>query len=175
MKVSQCVRLFATPWTVQSMEFSRPEYWIVGGLPLLQGSFPTQGSDPGLPHCRWILYQLSHKGSPVWLIERLKFFQVCVSVYILLYYWWMILGGVKKLYQSIVDLQCCVYFWRYSKVIQLHIYIYSFFLRLFTHISCYRILNTVPCSIQQVLVIKYFIYSGIWIGGDLELFFLICM
>ena len=31
---------------------------------LLQGIFPTQGSNPGLPHCRWILYQLSHKGSP---------------------------------------------------------------------------------------------------------------
>ena len=26
--------------------------------------FPTQGSNPGLPHCRQILYQLSHKGSP---------------------------------------------------------------------------------------------------------------
>ena len=25
-----------------------------------QGSFPTQGSNPGLPHCRQILYQLSH-------------------------------------------------------------------------------------------------------------------
>ena len=36
----------------------------VGSLSLLQGIFPTQGSDPGLPHCRWILYQLSHKGSP---------------------------------------------------------------------------------------------------------------
>ena len=31
---------------------------------LLQGIFPTQGPNPGLPHCRWILYQLSHKGSP---------------------------------------------------------------------------------------------------------------
>ena len=31
---------------------------------LLQGTFPTQGSNPGLPHCRRILYQLSHKGSP---------------------------------------------------------------------------------------------------------------
>ena len=35
----------------------------VGSLSLLQGIFPTQGSNPGLPHCRWILYQLSHKGS----------------------------------------------------------------------------------------------------------------
>ena len=37
----------------------------VGSLSLLQGIFPTQGSNPGLPHCRWLLYQLSHKGSPV--------------------------------------------------------------------------------------------------------------
>ena len=31
---------------------------------LLQGIFSTQGSDPGLLHCRQILYQLNHKGSP---------------------------------------------------------------------------------------------------------------
>ena len=37
----------------------------VGSLSLLQGIFPTQGLNPGLPHCRQILYQLSHKGSPV--------------------------------------------------------------------------------------------------------------
>ena len=36
----------------------------VGGLSLLQGIFPTQGSNPGLPHCRQTLYQLSHKGNP---------------------------------------------------------------------------------------------------------------
>ena len=32
----------------------------VGSLSLLQGVFPTQGLYPGLPHCRLILYQLSH-------------------------------------------------------------------------------------------------------------------
>ena len=36
----------------------------VGCHSLLQRIFPTQGSNPGLPHCRGILYQLSHKGSP---------------------------------------------------------------------------------------------------------------
>ena len=36
----------------------------VGSLSLLQGIFPTQGSNPGLLHCRRILYQLNHKGSP---------------------------------------------------------------------------------------------------------------
>ena len=33
---------------------------------LLQGIFPTQGSKPGLPHCRQILYCLSHQGNPQW-------------------------------------------------------------------------------------------------------------
>ena len=36
----------------------------VGSLSLLQGIFPTQGLNPGFPHCKQILYQLIHKGSP---------------------------------------------------------------------------------------------------------------
>ena len=35
----------------------------VGSHSLLQGIFLTQGLNPGLLHCRWILYQLSYKGS----------------------------------------------------------------------------------------------------------------
>ena len=50
------VRLFATPWTLAyeappPMEFSRQEYWS-GCHFLLQGIFPTQGSNPSLPHCK---------------------------------------------------------------------------------------------------------------------------
>ena len=41
----------------------------VGSLSLHQGIFPTQELNPGFPHCRWILYQLSHKGSPR-ILER---------------------------------------------------------------------------------------------------------
>ena len=42
------------------MEFSRQEYW--SGLPfLIQGIFPTEGLNPGLPYCRQILYRLSHQ------------------------------------------------------------------------------------------------------------------
>ena len=46
----------------------------VGGLSLLQEIFPTQGSNQGLLHCRQILYQLSHKGSPnqLYLDKNLK-------------------------------------------------------------------------------------------------------
>ena len=36
----------------------------VGSLSLFQGIFPTQRSNPGLLHCRWILYRVSHEGSP---------------------------------------------------------------------------------------------------------------
>ena len=44
------------------MEFSRQNTGE-GSHYLLQGIFPTQRSNPGLPHCRQILYQLSHQGS----------------------------------------------------------------------------------------------------------------
>ena len=36
----------------------------LGSHSFLQGICSTQGSNPGLPHCRQILYQLSHQGSP---------------------------------------------------------------------------------------------------------------
>ena len=100
-KSLSCVWFSVTPWTMQSVEFSRSEYWSgqpfpspgdlpnpgteprsplqedslpagsqgkpkntgVGSLSLLQGVFPSQELNPGLLHCRWILYQLSHKGS----------------------------------------------------------------------------------------------------------------
>ena len=35
----------------------------MGSLSLVQGIFPTQGSNLGLLHCRWILYQLSYQGT----------------------------------------------------------------------------------------------------------------
>ena len=48
---------------IQSME-SLGQNTGVGSLSLLQGIFPTQGLNPGPPHCRQILYQLNHKESP---------------------------------------------------------------------------------------------------------------
>ena len=51
-----------TLWTIQCMEFSRPDTGV-GSLSLLQGIFLTPGPNPGLLHCRQI-YRLSHQGSP---------------------------------------------------------------------------------------------------------------
>ena len=50
---------------------------------LFQGIFPTRGSNPGLPHCGWIPYQLSYQGSA--LISP----YVSDSPYSTLYSWWM--------------------------------------------------------------------------------------
>ena len=63
------VRLFATSWTVAhqatlSMAGSAGKNTGVGCHDLLQGIFPTQGLNPGLPHCRLIVYHLSHQESP---------------------------------------------------------------------------------------------------------------
>ena len=123
-KLLSHVRLFVTPRTIQSMEFSRLEYWNgwpfsppgdfpspgikprspalqedslsaepqgkpkntgVGSLSLLQQIFLTQESNRGLLHCRWILYQLSYKGSPlergelVFSIKNISWFTLLCS------------------------------------------------------------------------------------------------
>ena len=68
------VQLFVTPWTVACqapLSIGLYSPWNspgqntgVGSLSLLQGIFQTQGLNQGVSHCRRILYQLSHKGSP---------------------------------------------------------------------------------------------------------------
>ena len=77
------VWLSMTPWTIARQTllsgFYRQAYWS-GCHFFLQGIFPTQGSNPGLLHCRQTLYYLSHQGSPPiikaiyswWNIHELK-------------------------------------------------------------------------------------------------------
>ena len=55
---------------------------------LLQGIFPTQGSNPGLPHCRQILYQLSHKGRPLAEPQgKSKYICICIYIYIYIFFY----------------------------------------------------------------------------------------
>ena len=51
-----------SPWNSPGQD-TVPSFQNIS-LSRLQGIFPTQGLNPGLPHCRQILYQLSHKGNP---------------------------------------------------------------------------------------------------------------
>ena len=57
-EVSESHSVVSSPWN------SPGQNTRVSSLSLLQGIFPTQGSNPGLPHCRLILDQLSYQGSP---------------------------------------------------------------------------------------------------------------
>ena len=73
-----CLDIQSCPNLCDSMNFSPPGSSVHGDSPgkntgvdshvLFQGIFPTQGSNPGLPHCRQTLYHLSHQGNP-WILE----------------------------------------------------------------------------------------------------------
>ena len=86
LRCFSCVQLFVIPWAVahwapcsgESRGFSRQEYWR--GLPCPPpGDLPNPGIEPmslHLLHCRSILYQLSHKGSPM----KVKVAQSCLTL-----------------------------------------------------------------------------------------------
>ena len=77
-----CLAAQLCPTLCNPMDYSLPGSSARGDSPgkntgvgchaLLQGIFPTQGSNPGLPHCGWILYHLSHQRS--WrILERVAY------------------------------------------------------------------------------------------------------
>ena len=73
------------PTRLQSMEFSRQEYWSALPHPLRE-TFPIRGLNLGLRHCRWTLYYLMHQGSPLAI-------QVSPSEkYILIQFAWFSIG-----------------------------------------------------------------------------------
>ena len=93
VKVTQSCPTLCNPMdcTVYGILQARILEWVA--FPLLQGIFPTQGSNPGLSHCRQIPYQLSHtcvgqgKGSLCrykhgnqWLVVSVWSHQVCRGV-----------------------------------------------------------------------------------------------
>ena len=83
------VRLCATPWTAAHQA---PRPWDspgkntgVGSHRLFQGIFPTQESNPGLLHCRWILYHLTYQENPIILILGIIVYVAC--------FYFLICGG----------------------------------------------------------------------------------
>ena len=84
-----CFVTQSCPTLCDPIDSSPPGFSVHGDFPgkntgvgchaLLQEIFPTQGSNPGLLHCRRILYCLSHQGSPHWAFKYLlkSFCQEC--------------------------------------------------------------------------------------------------
>ena len=80
--VRLCLVAQLCPTLCDTMGCSLPGFSVHGDAPgkntgmdshaLHQRIFPTQGSNPGLPHCRWILYNPSHHGGPIVRIAELK-------------------------------------------------------------------------------------------------------
>ena len=86
------------PAICNPMDCSLPGFSVHGDSPgmntgvgchaLLQGIFPTQGSNPGLPHCRRILYHLSHQGRPLsWQLPINSEIWLYSELVVLLYLW----------------------------------------------------------------------------------------
>ena len=92
---------------------------------LLQGIFPTQGLNSGLPHCRWILYHLNHQGSPRKWVGNLSLLQGIFptqeSNWILLHSRWFFTSwttreGLKCIYpRTMIQLLnfCIKYLWSF--------------------------------------------------------------
>ena len=61
VKVAQSCLTLCNPmdYTVHEILQARVLEWVA--IPFSRGISLTQGLNPGLPHCRWILYQLNHK------------------------------------------------------------------------------------------------------------------
>ena len=78
-----------SPHELYSLWSSSGQNTGVGCRSLLQGIFPTQGLNPGLLHCRKILYQLSHQGSPSYItymnVKSLNRVQLFATLWIVPY------------------------------------------------------------------------------------------
>ena len=101
----------------------------VGGLSLLQWISSTQGMSPGLPHCEWILCQLSHKGSP----RILEWVAYPFSS-----------GSSWPRNRTYISCTAAGFFTNWT----IRVYLvgnYSFF-KFFSQLDCYRILTRVPCA-----------------------------
>ena len=71
LDISQLGYVFVVVLCSRTVKLNTPgQNTGVGSRSLLQGIFPTQGSNPGLPHCRQILYQLRFQGSPNLILQH---------------------------------------------------------------------------------------------------------
>ena len=114
----------------------------VSSLSLLQGIFPTQGSNPGLPHCRWILYQLSHKESPYVKYSYQKKKKKSYKTIVIIKRMGKTLGGDRCLWLVVMISWACTYS-------QTHLFVY---IKYVPHFRCQSYLKKVVKKISVCLV-----------------------
>ena len=117
---------------------------------LLQGIFPTQGSNPGLPHHMWVLYQLSHKESPQ-LLQKWSFI---ILIFFFLFLLTFCLQVLKTLGKS-ASLFFCI-------CIGMHTYLFLFFLCLLKKTSLIKNLCIKKHNVQskgQIFFSVFFFFS----------------
>ena len=108
--------LFATPDCSppgSSVHQDSPgKYTAVDCCALLQGIFPTQGLKPGLPHCRWILYNVSYQGSPYICIyphlfrDNLKPCKIKTNLNFDSIEWYLRVWSLETTFISLSPIQC---------------------------------------------------------------------
>ena len=106
-----------SPWTSPGKNAG------MGSLSLIQGIFPTKGSNPGIPHCRRILYQLSHKGS----LKRGLKSHVHINMI-----WW-ILNKCNKCLNIMLSFSCFISSWANTLNININKMNYEIYLKQFYH------------------------------------------
>ena len=75
-----CVQLFVTPWTIQSMEFSRPKYWSGQPFPSA-GDLPNPGIEPGSPALQVDSLPTELSGKPLIIVVTAKFLHCIVTIF----------------------------------------------------------------------------------------------
>ena len=152
-KLLSCVRLFETPWTIRSMEFSRPEYW--SGYP---GELPNPGIEPRSPALQACSLPTELPGKPkntgvgslsllqwIFLIQESNWGLLhCRRILYQLSYQGSPLFFFKLIFIGVYScLQCCVSFC-YRAVNQLYKYINPLIFGFPSHLGHRRTLSRFP-------------------------------
>ena len=141
-----CVWLFGTPWTIQSMEFSRPEYW--SGYPFPSpGNFPNPGTEPRSPELQADSLPAEPQGKPkntgvgsLFLLQQIVLTQ--------------------ELNQGLLHCRWILYQLSY----QGNIYIYiCFHIYIFFHTIYMKQNRTILCILYEIYVFKLMMdFGNLW-------------
>ena len=129
------------------MEFSRQEYWN-GCHFLLQGIFLTQGSKPGLLHCRQVLYHLSYREVPLFKRHH--------QIRLFRHWTWLLVLRLWPFNKILSDQKSCLWYttWqqktanKYDFILHRHIYVC-----VYTHIYMYYLYTYIEKGTLHIIYI----------------------